>query len=258
MEGLQLEVYKWLLELENDEAASFVKSCTFETVWVDVAFGISDDVETVINDIYIFLPLKLYKAIDQLTVSTKAVEDTLREIGQSQGDYYRNIEWKPMLPTARVKAVESVIIVDHNFINEQIAKCRSKLEQADYNGAITNARSLVEAVCIELIERSEGKEVRSDGNLINLWAKTKKIMNLEIGKTDLPETVTQILGGLDTAVKGFAGLSNNAGDRHANKFKTRLHHAKLAVNLALALSDFLFESADYQQLGKTPNVIKSV
>lgn len=71
-------------------------------------------------------------------------------------------------------------------------------------------------------------------------------MKLEIEKETMPEYVVQILSGIDTATKGLAGLSNNAGDRHANKFNTKKHHAKLAVNLATTLSDFLLESRNYQ------------
>jgi len=75
-------------------------------------------------------------------------------------------------------------------------------------------------------------------------------MKLEIDNTTLPDYVIQILSGIDTAIKGLAGLSNNAADRHANKFSTKKHHAKLAVNLAMTISDFLLDSWNYQQLKK--------
>ena len=52
----------------------------------------------------------------------------------------------------------AVIEVEHRFeeseelselvIEEQIQKCREKVEVGDYSGAITNARSLIEAVCV--------------------------------------------------------------------------------------------------------------
>jgi Abortive infection C-terminus len=136
--------------------------------------------------------------------------------------------------------------INHSFINEQIDKCHSKIIQEDYNGAITNARSLIEAIFIEIIERSEGKEIKNDGDVENLWKKVKKIMKLEIEKDTMPDFVVQILSGIETSIKGLAGLSNNAGDRHANKFNTRKHHAKLAVNLSMTISDFLIDSWKYQ------------
>ena len=116
----------------------------------------------------------------------------------------------------------------------------------DFNGAITNSRSLAEAVMIEIIEKYEGKEIKNDGKLDNLYKQVKKILNLTIDPKVMPATVIQILSGLDSIVSGLAGLSNNSGDRHANKFKTKKHHARLAVNSTMSLVDFLLDSKEYQ------------
>lgn len=144
--------------------------------------------------------------------------------------------------------VESVAAsgLNHDFIKEQIDKCHSKINQGDFNGAITNARSLAEAVMIEIIETYKGVEIKNDGKLENLYKQVKKILNLTIDPEILPSTVIQILSGLDSITCGLAGLSNNSGDRHANKFKTMKHHARLAVNSTMSLVDFLLDSREYQ------------
>lgn len=142
---------------------------------------------------------------------------------------------------------ETVKGLYHDFIQEQITKCHSKIDQGDFNGAITNARSLAEAVMIEIIEQHEGKEIKNEGNIDNLYKQVKKILNLTIEPKILPPTVTQILSGLDSIIFGLAGLSNNSGDRHANKFKTMKHHARLAVNSTMTLVDFLLDSKEYQK-----------
>lgn len=140
--------------------------------------------------------------------------------------------------------------IDQEFIQEQLTKCNEKIEQGDYNGAITNARSLAEAVLIEIIEDHEGKEIKNDGKIENLYKQVKKILNLTLDPKVLPPTVIQILSGLDSISGGLAGLSNNSGDRHANKFKTEKHHARLAVNSTMTFVDFLLDSRQYQR-GKT-------
>lgn len=145
---------------------------------------------------------------------------------------------------------ETIDKINHDFINQQIEKCTNKIQEEDYHGAITNARSLVEAIFIEIIERNEKKDIKNDGSIENLWSKVKKIMRLEIDKETLPEFVFQILSGIDTAIKGLAGLSNNAGDRHAIKFRTKKHHAKLAVNLSMTIADFLIDSWNFQAIKK--------
>jgi hypothetical protein len=136
---------------------------------------------------------------------------------------------------------ETIIAIGHEFIGEQIEKCQQKISTDDFNGAITNARTLCEAILIHIIETIEKTETKIDGNIINLWTRTKKALKLELKKDEIPDFVFQILSGLDTSINGLAGLSNNSGDRHANKFNTKRHHAKLAVNSAMTLCDFLID-----------------
>lgn len=138
-------------------------------------------------------------------------------------------------------AAEAVVAIGHDFVSEQIEKCQQKIATNDFNGAITNARTLCEAILIHVIETIEKTEIKNDGNLLNLWSRTKKALKLDLKKDDVPDFVFQILAGLDTITTGLAGISNNAGDRHANKFNTKRHHAKLAVNATMTLCDFLID-----------------
>lgn len=184
------------------------------------------------------LEITVENAVSEINKFLKYDKYELRKIG----DYYKLTDTKGIVVQA-----EASNAISHQFINEQIEKCKRKILEEDFNGAVTNSRSLIEAIFIEIIERHEGKEVKNDGNVENQWGKVKKIMKLEINKDTLPDYVIQILGGIDTAIKGLAGLSNNAGDRHANKFNTRRHHAKLAANLAMTISDFLIDSWEFQK-----------
>lgn len=158
------------------------------------------------------------------------------------GEFYKIHDSKGILVQP-----ETVKELNHDFIHEQIQKCNDKIDKNDFNGAITNARSLVEAVMIEIIEGYEKKEIKNDGNLDNLYKQVKKILNLTINPEIFPPTIIQILSGLESISSGLAGLSNNSGDRHANKFNTMKHHARLAVNSAMTLVDFLLDSRDYQR-----------
>jgi hypothetical protein len=209
-------------------------------------------IRTIIEDIvdprrFHDLPLDVKEAVRQINGFLKYDKYELR----LSGDLYRVTNLNDTLIQAATAKQ-----VNHDFIKEQIYKCERKILDEDFNGAITNGRSLIEAVFIEIIERYEGDEIKNDGNIEKLWSQVKKIMKLEIDKETLPEFVIQILSGIDTCVKGLAGLSNNAADRHANKFKTRKHHAKLAVNLSMTITDFIFDSWTYQQ--EKVQVIKRV
>lgn len=136
---------------------------------------------------------------------------------------------------------ENISIIGHDFIKEQVEKCQQKILSEDYNGAITNARTLMEAILIHIIETVEKVEVKNDGNLLSLYSKAKKALKIDFKKEDIPDSAFQILSGLDNIINGLSGFSNNAGDRHANKFNTKRHHAKLVVNSAMTACDFLID-----------------
>jgi predicted regulator of amino acid metabolism with ACT domain len=136
--------------------------------------------------------------------------------------------------------------LSHDFIQDSIEKCHSKIETGDFKGAITNARSLAEAVMIEIIVSHEGKEVKNDGNLLNLYKRVKKILKLKNDPRIMSDQVIQILTGLNSITTGLAGLSNSSSDRHASKVSTKKHHAQLAVNATMTLVDFLLDSREYQ------------
>jgi hypothetical protein len=136
--------------------------------------------------------------------------------------------------------------ITHVFIDEQIAKCDEKLARDDYDGTITNARSLVEAVLVELEQRLDPAPPAYDGDLPKLYRRVQKVLRLDPARTDISDTLKQILSGLTSIVTGIATMRNKMGDAHAKTYRPRKHHAKLAVNAAKTLADFLFETYEHQ------------
>lgn len=137
--------------------------------------------------------------------------------------------------------------VSHEFISEQVLKCDEKLQSGDYDGAITNARSLTEAVLVELETRISPTPVPYDGDLLKLFKRVQGLLNLDPGKEDLAESLKQILRGLTSVVSGIGTLRNKMGDAHRRTYKPERHHAKLAINAAKTLTDFLFDTFEYQK-----------
>ena len=136
----------------------------------------------------------------------------------------------------------------HLFIDEQVKKCDQKISAGDYYGAITNARSLLEAVLTEIEHDLNPDAPKYDGNLVKLYRRVQKMMNLGPDRKDITDTLKQVLSGLNSIVSGIAGLRNKMSDAHVAIYKPSKHHAKLAVNAAKTIADFLFESKQYQQL----------
>jgi hypothetical protein len=132
--------------------------------------------------------------------------------------------------------------VNRLFIDQQVKKCDRKLAENDFDGAITNARSLLEAVLID-VEQELTKEnpVPYDGDLVKLYKRVQKLLNLEPSRTDIAEPLRQVLGGLASIVTGISGLRNKMGDAHARSYQPEKHHAFLVVNAAKTVAAFIVE-----------------
>lgn len=137
--------------------------------------------------------------------------------------------------------------LNHAFILEQIDKCNEKIQSLDFDGAITNSRTLVEAIFEEILSRFDETSTHADGDLNKLYKQVKERLALDPSRTDISQTLKQILSGLTSIVSGLAGISNKMGDRHARKHSPSMHHAVLAVNVANTLCVFLLSSMNYQQ-----------
>jgi hypothetical protein len=91
--------------------------------------------------------------------------------------------------------------ISHVFIDEQIAKCDEKLARDDHDGAITNARSLIEAVLIELEGHFDAAPAKYDGDLPKLYRRVQKHLQLDPARADIADTLKQILSGLSSIVE---------------------------------------------------------
>jgi hypothetical protein len=143
-------------------------------------------------------------------------------------------------------AILSNNVPNLEFIREQIFKCKSKINSGDYDGAITNARSLLEAVLLEIEYKINKTETKYNGDLNQLYKRVQKSLNLEPSRKDISDSLKQILRGIISIVGGIAPLRNKMSDAHARTYKPSEHHAKLAVNSVYTISMFLLESFEYQ------------
>ena len=133
----------------------------------------------------------------------------------------------------------------HEFITEQIAKCDTKLREGDFPGAITNARSLIEAILLYLERRLDPSPPEYEGELGKLYKRVRILMHLD-PKGGATQALTLILSGLSNVVDGLSAMRNSMSDAHARTYRPERHHAKLAVNAAKTVADFFFDTFEYQ------------
>ncbi|MES2895027.1 MAG: abortive infection family protein [Pseudomonadota bacterium] len=133
------------------------------------------------------------------------------------------------------------------FVADNADKCRRKMRDGDYRGAITNARSLLEDVLCGL-ERQLSPEApaRYNGDLPQLLKRVRKLLKMDAELHAADKDLFVMLNGLTSVVDGLAGFSNRAGDRHGGGMQPARHHAALIVSSALAVAAFVAESAARQ------------
>lgn len=117
------------------------------------------------------------------------------------------------------------------------------------------AKSLLEAV-FSYIDMQINKEpvIKSSDDLIQQYKQIKQMLNLDPSKKDLADSLKQIVSGLNSIVCGLSFFRNKMSDAHNPTYIAEKHHALLAVNSANTLTQFLFDTFQYQI---SKNLLKS-
>lgn len=165
----------------------------------------------------------------------------------------------------KITSVEGVIIdseslaeIENDYVTEQIRKCDNKILSEDYDGAITNARTLVETVIVDILSIYDSV-YEHKGDMTKAYSRIKAVLNLDPSSPNYIRSVKQTLSGLNSIVHGLATMRNEMSDAHASRYRPEKHHAKLAVNSAKTLSEFLIDTLKkqsgntlkaYQRLGR--------
>ena len=142
---------------------------------------------------------------------------------------------------------EHLEILSTEFLLEQINKCEDKIRNEDYDGAITNSRSLVEEVLLALEEEITGNRGQNTGDMDRLYKRVKQHTGLDPSQPGLNTQLLQILTGLNSIVIGVSSLRTKVGDAHAREYKPERHHAELAVNTAKTFTAFVISSHNYRK-----------
>jgi hypothetical protein len=113
----------------------------------------------------------------------------------------------------------------------------------DAEGAITVARTLLEAVCKRILDELRITYTDKE-DLPKLYSMTASALNLAPNQ-HAEDAIRAILGGAMAVVNGIGTLRNKLGDSHGRggkPVKPGARHANLAVNMAGALATFLVET----------------
>lgn len=191
-----------------------------------------------------------------IVIDTETVVDSKRLyvegiLGNTDGVVVLKIAEDLGLASSGVVQVEIADKLSDEFIQDQIQKCHIKINTGDFDGAITNARTLIESILLSIEEKILGTKGQNDGKLESLYKRVSKLLNMYPEDPKVQNNINQILRGFLSIINGFSGISNNMADRHATGKRPQRHHAILAVNSALTICNFLMDSFHYQKAQQT-------
>ena len=142
--------------------------------------------------------------------------------------------------TIKTKEIEEI---NNSFILEHSKKCEKKIQQKDFSGAITSARSLLESV-LKYIHKEVLQTGAKNMELPRLYKDVAKELKIH-NTSEIDQGLKKIAGGLNASVIGISEVRNKSSDSHGGldlKYKVEEHHALLVVNAAKTIALFLFQS----------------
>ena len=142
--------------------------------------------------------------------------------------------------------IHATDVLSDEYVRELAGKCDSRLASEDLDGAVTVARTLLEAILSELEARLAGAKGNYKGDLPKQFKQVTKLLRMDEQRSDLDDRFKDVIRGLVMVANGLAPLRNKMSDGHARERKPAPHHARVVVNAAKTVSAFLVESYRYQ------------
>ena len=97
----------------------------------------------------------------------------------------------------------------------------------------------------EIHLRCTGKTLPSSGDLLTDYKRVKDLLNLSEDQ-QIHEGLKGLIRSFNGVIQNIDYLSNKIGDRHRPVLRPEKHHAKLVVDSAKTLADFLYSTLESQ------------
>lgn len=218
-----------------------------ETYYANIDFSSPDDIRKLLVT-YGEIIEDLQRAQDAApNDNLRATINSLLRRMERDGFRYRDGHFVSEALTAAIVHAPTLVRLTEESIQEHVEKARHKVANGDAAGAIANAYTLVEEFLKQLLRKTGTAFSESEGDIRALYKSVAAPLHLEPKGESLENYLKTILEGLQRQIAGLFEVANKASDRHARKYNPAPHHAKLAVNAAFTLCEFLLESFEYQQ-----------
>lgn len=146
-------------------------------------------------------------------------------------------------------SVETPIInkMTREYITSVSRRAIDDVDQKNYDSAITKSRTLLEETFCYVIEL-KNEEPSDSSDIGRLYRQVKELYNMQQGPT-VDRRVNMLLSGFEKILSAIAEMRNIGSDSHGvgqRRINIAEHHARLFVNAAITLSEFVLSVAENQ------------
>jgi hypothetical protein len=246
------DVIHWLQDGEEWAVADLLTQCDFNYYYIDSGFAVSGGPDIDIVGLDISAPRRILdKLFEDLHDHTDLVEKAVRTVAEAHHCYVRDIHWVAKVGSVSSPSDSDIEHTLQNLDSEHIHSAWNKAlsrRATDPDGAITSAKTLVEAVCKHILACLSVKYPPNQ-DIISLYYLVAEHLKLSPNQ-HIDKNVKRILGSCQAVVTGIAFMRNQLGDAHSKEpggvVPTRAE-AELVVNLAGAMATFLVKTwEDYK------------
>ena len=134
----------------------------------------------------------------------------------------------------------AIILVNRDYIKDISTRAIRDVESGEYDSAITKCRTLLEEVFCYVIEKKD-EEPSQKGDIKKLYKQVKELYNMH-SDAGMDKRINELLSGLEKIIDAIAEMRNKNSDAHGvgqKRINISEHHARLFVNSAMAVADFI-------------------
>lgn len=141
--------------------------------------------------------------------------------------------------------------IDRDYIASITERAMKNVNKGNCDSALTKSRTLLEEVFFYVIEK-KGETPTGSGKIGQLYNQVKQLYNMHQDK-DTDKRINMLLSGLEKIVSAIAEMRNKSGNSHglgAKGINIDEHHARLFVNAAMTIADFILAVSEHSLQSK--------
>ena len=141
----------------------------------------------------------------------------------------------------------TVKIIDRSYITDLSERAMNDVSEGNYDSAITKCRTLLEEVFFYVIEK-KSEAPSTKGDIGKLYGQVKSLYHMHQQK-EQDNRINGLLSGLEKILTAISDMRNKGSDAHgagSNRIKIDEHHARLFVNSAMTMAEFILSVSERQ------------